>query len=142
MSDKPRILYCNCAYAKIVPPDVKEGVLRKLCDSGAAFDAVADLCEMSARRDPGLKRLAEGGAVKIAACYPRAVKWLFAAADAPLDKDATEVLNMRVESAEEVSGALLSDELNPNIPAGKPRATDAPSNESDEAPGIARQESD
>lgn len=130
MSDKPRILYCNCAYAKIVPPDVKEGVLRKLCESGAAFDAVADLCEMSARRDPGLKRLTEGGAVKIAACYPRAVKWLFSAANAPLDKDATEVLNMRVESADDVSAALLSDELNPNIPEGKPRAADAPANES------------
>jgi len=142
MSDKPRILYCNCAYAKIVPPDVKEGVLRKLCDSGAAFDAVADLCEMSARRDPGLKRLTEGGAVKIAACYPRAVKWLFSAANAPLDKDATEVLNMRVESADDVSAALLSDELNPNIPEGKPRASDAPANDAGEAPGLARQESD
>jgi len=126
MSDKPRILYCNCAYAKIVPPDVKEGVLRELCESGSAFDAVADLCEMSARRDPGLKRLAEGGAVKIAACYPRAVKWLFAAAGAPLDKSATEVLNMRVESAVEVSAALQAGELKPNIPDGKPRASDAP----------------
>ncbi len=126
MSDKPRILYCNCAYAKIVPPDVKEGVLRKLCESGEAFDAVADLCEMSARRDPGLKRLADGGAVKIAACYPRAVKWLFAAAGAPLDKDATEVLNMRVESADEVVSALLSGELNPNLPEGKPKPADAP----------------
>lgn len=137
MSDQRRILYCNCAYAKIVPPDVKEGVLRQLCESGAAFDAVADLCEMSARRDLGLKRLAEGGAVKIAACYPRAVKWLFAAADAPLNTDATEVLNMRVESAEEISAALLSDGLNPNIPDGKSKASDAPASENqsvDEAP--------
>jgi hypothetical protein len=140
MSEQPRILYCNCAYAKIVPPDVKEAVLRRLCDSGAAFDAVADLCEMSARKDPGLKRLTEGGAVKIAACYPRAVKWLFSAAGAPLVKDATEVLNMRVEAAEEVSSALLSQELNPNIPEGKPRATDAPASESDGPPSMARQD--
>ncbi|MFT4587499.1 MAG: hypothetical protein ACI9VS_000506 [Candidatus Binatia bacterium] len=134
MPDSPRILFCNCAYAKIVPPEVKEGVLKSLCESGAAFDAVADLCEMSARRDPALKRLAEGGPVKIAACFPRAVKWLFAAAAAPLAKDSTEVLNMRVESAEAVSAALLSDELNPNLPEGKPRPADAPAAESEAEP--------
>lgn len=126
MSDSPRILFCNCAYAKVVPPEVKEGVLKRLCASGAAFDAVADLCEMSARRDPALKRLAAGGSVKIAACYPRAVKWLFSAADAPLDKDSTEVLNMRVVSAEAIGAALLSDEFNPNLPAGKTKPADAP----------------
>src|SRR5438876_4620769 len=100
----PRILYCHCQYAQVVPPEVKEAVLRKLSDSGVAFDAVADLCEMSARQDPSLKRLAEGGAVKIAACFPRAVKWLFAAAAVRLPEQGTQVLNMRVQSAEEVFG--------------------------------------
>src|SRR4026207_214292 len=75
----PRILFCNCTYAQVVPREVKEAVLKKLCESGVAFDAVADLCEMSARHDPALQRLASGGSVKIAACFPRAVKWLFAA---------------------------------------------------------------
>src|SRR5262245_24465718 len=84
MNSSPRILFCNCTYAQVVPKEVKEAVLRKLCDSGVAFDAVADLCEMSARHDSALPRLAEGGALKIAACYPRAIKWLFAAAKAPL----------------------------------------------------------
>lgn len=115
----PRILYCNCTYAQVVPKEVKDAVLKKLCDSGVAFDAVADLCEMSARRDPALKRLAEGGAVKIAACYPRAVKWLFHAAKADLRHDSTEVLNMRVQSADEVCSALFNAELKPNLPAGK-----------------------
>jgi len=119
MSDQSRILYCHCAYAQVVPKEVKEAVLKRLCDSGVAFDAVADLCEMSARQDPALKRLAEGGAVKIAACYPRAVKWLFAAAKAPLAIDSTEVLNMRVESGEHVCAALLNSDLKPNLPAGK-----------------------
>ena len=119
MSSPPRILFCNCTYAQVVPKEVKEAVLKKLCDSGVAFDAVADLCEMSARHDPALQRLAEGDAVKIAACYPRAVKWLFAAAKAPLSLAGTEVLNMRVQSAEEVTTALLSDKLNANLPAGK-----------------------
>lgn len=129
MTAPTRILYCNCTYAQVVPKEVKEAVLRKLCESGAAFEAVADLCEMSARRDPALKRLADGGAVKIAACYPRAVKWLFAAAQAPLSADATEILNMRIQSAEEVAAALFGPELKPNLPAGKatqPSAAELP----------------
>ena len=103
-----RILYCNCAYAQVVPPQVKEDVLEGLVASGVAFDAVADLCEMSARRDPSMKRLAaEGTPVRIAACFPRAVRWLFAAAEAPLPAEGVEISNMRVEPAEEVLGELL-----------------------------------
>ena len=125
MSDQPRILFCHCTYAQVVPPDVKKAVLQHLAESGVAFEAVADLCEMSARRDPALQRLADGP-VKIAACYPRAVKWLFGAAKAPLSADAAEILNMRVESAEEVCQCLFAKELNPNVPAGKSTAADAP----------------
>ena len=132
MTPPPRILYCHCAYAQVVPKEVKEAVLKKLCESGVAFDAVADLCEMSARRDPSLKRLTEGGAVKIAACYPRAVKWLFHAAQADLPLETTEVLNMRVQSADEVCAALLDGELKPNLPTGKttqPTAAELPKSE-------------
>src|ERR1700756_5007046 len=101
MTNTTRILYCNCQYAQVVPLEVKEAVLRKLCDSGVAFDAVADLCELSARQDLSLRQLADGGPVKIVACFPRAVKWLFHAAKADLTLDTAEVLNMRVQSAEE-----------------------------------------
>ena len=132
MTPPPRILYCNCTYAQVVPKEVKQAVLKKLCESGVAFDAVADLCEMSARQDPALKRLAGGGAVKIAACYPRAVKWLFHAAKAPLPIEASEILNMRVQSADEVANALFSAELQPNLPTGKatkPSAVELPKSE-------------
>jgi hypothetical protein len=121
-----RILYCHCQYAQVVPPEVKAAVLRKLCESGVAFDAVADLCEMSARQDPGLQQLAQGGPVKIAACFPRAVKWLFHAARADLPHDSAEVLNMRVQSADEVTAALFNTEVKPNLPNGKSNPTDAP----------------
>ena len=105
-----RILYCHCAYAQVVPKAVKEEVLAKLSESGIAFDAVADLCEMSARRDPALRQLAgDGGAVKIAACFPRAVKWLFSAAGAALPEQGVEVLNMRAEPADKVVFAILGD---------------------------------
>ncbi|EDY16099.1 hypothetical protein CfE428DRAFT_6361 [Chthoniobacter flavus Ellin428] len=122
----PTILYCHCQYAQVVPKEVKEAVLKKLCDSGVAFEAVADLCEMAARRDPALQRLADTGAVKIAACFPRAVKWLFHQANAPLPLDATEVLNMRTQTAEEVAIRLLAAELAPNLPTGKVTPQDAP----------------
>ena len=105
-----RVLYCNCTYAKVVPPAVKAEVLRKLSASGIAFDAVADLCDMSARKDPALKRIAESGAIKIAACHPRAVKWLFHAAGSPLPTEGVDVLNMRDEKAESICGRLLPGE--------------------------------
>jgi len=122
----PRIVFCNCTYAQVLPPEVKEGVLRRLCQSGVAFDAVPDLCELSARRDPLLKDIASGGPVRIAACFPRAVKWLFASADAPLPVETTEVLNMRVLSVDEASEGLARETLQPNLPAGKVTAEDRP----------------
>lgn len=119
----PGILYCNCTYAQIIDPAVKAAVLRQLLDSGQSFEAVADLCEMSARKDPALKRLAAGPCVKVAACYPRAVKWLFASAGAPLEPAATEVVNMREAAAPDVVARLLANDVQPNLPAGKATKT-------------------
>ncbi len=119
MSEAPRILYCHCAYAQVVPEEVKAAVLHRLCASGVAFDAVADLCEMAARRDTTLQRLASGGAVKIAACFPRAVKGLFHQAGADLPADRVEVLNMRTLSAEAVCQSLEGGVLTPNLPVEK-----------------------
>ena len=106
MSNPLRILYCNCTYAQVVPPEVKQEVLRKLAESGIAFDAVADLCEMSAKRDPALKQIASGP-VKIAACYPRAVRGLFIAAETPLPAEGVEIRNLRTETAGQVVDSLL-----------------------------------
>jgi hypothetical protein len=112
----PSILYCHCQYAQVVPRDVKEAVLRKLCETGVSFEAVADLCEMAARKDPALARLANAKCIKIAACFPRAVKGLFHQANADLPAERTEVLNMRTQTAEEVIAALLAPEVTPNLP--------------------------
>jgi len=109
MSEPARILYCHCAYAQVVPKEVKEEVLRALSSSGMAFDAVADLCELSAKGDPTLARLVSEGPLKIAACYPRAVKWLFSAAGVELPEQTVEVLNMRTEPAEKVVFAILGE---------------------------------
>jgi hypothetical protein len=122
----PAILYCHCRYARVVPTEVKTAVLETLCASNLPFEAVPDLCELSARRDPSLKRLAAAGPLKIAACFPRAVKWLFAAAATPLPPDSIQVLNMRTQAAAEVCSELLNGGLTPNLPAGKVMPGDAP----------------
>jgi hypothetical protein len=114
----PRILYCHCTHAQVVPKEVKEAVLKHLCDSGVSFEAVADLCEMSARKDPALARLVHGDGIKVAACFPRAIKWLLTSAGAPPPLETTEILNMRTQSADEINAALFA-ELKPNLPHGK-----------------------
>ena len=105
MGSSSRILYCHCAYAQVVPPETKAVVLGGLSASGASFDAVPDLCEMSARRDPALSEIAAGGEGTIVACYPRAVRWLFNAAGTPLP-ESVRILNMRVADAPAILGDL------------------------------------
>ena len=133
----PAILYCHCQYARVLPEEVKQAVLRKLCESGQPFEAVADLCELSARKDPALARLAAAGPVKIAACFPRALKWLFASAKAPLSLENTEVVNLRTLTAEQACSALFNAELTLNLPTGKETAKSmSEANEVPEAVGV------
>jgi hypothetical protein len=106
--DSPCLLYCHCAFAKVVPDATRSAVLERLAEAGVAFEAVPDLCEMAARKDPTLKRLSKAPGLKIAACYPRAVRWLFKGAEAPLADDA-EILNMRTEAADDVAEQLLAE---------------------------------
>lgn len=115
----PKLLYCHCQYAQVVPRETKEAVLRSLCEAGIDFEAVADLCEMAARKDPALARLSKCGALKIAACFPRAVKGLFHQAGSDLAIESTEVLNMRTEPAAQIAERALAPDLQPNVPAGK-----------------------
>lgn len=107
----PKILYCRCAFSQVVPVETKELVLEKLCESERDFECVSDLCEMSARRDERIGELLKGAEkVKIAACYPRAVRWLFHQAGIEFpDDDSVEVLNMRDGDASTVMSGLLDE---------------------------------
>jgi hypothetical protein len=114
-----RILYCHCAFAKVVPPEVKSAVLTGLSEAEVEFDSVPDLCEMAARGDARLRDLAGPASdvpLRIAACYPRAVRWLFASAGASLPEHGVKVWNMRVESADAVVAGLLD----PSAGTGEP----------------------
>ncbi len=117
MSAAPaKILYCRCAFAQILPAAAKNEVLERLCESGTSFESVSDLCEMAARKDARLGEIVSGSApVRIAACYPRAVKWLFHHAGFPFPDDGrVEVLNMRDTPAESLVEALLEDTAAPS----------------------------
>jgi NAD-dependent dihydropyrimidine dehydrogenase PreA subunit len=102
-----RILYCHCAYDHVVPQAVKDEVLRRLQASGVPFDAVPDLCALAADQRDKLRQIAAERPLRIAACFPRAVRGLFAAAGAPLPEDGVEILNMRTLSADDVVAGLL-----------------------------------
>ena len=105
-----RILYCHCAYARVVPAETKTAVLAGLTRAGVEFEAVPDLCEMAARRDPRLETFAGEPPLRIAACYPRAVKWLLASAGVNTDDARTVVHNMRTEPPDRVIDALLASD--------------------------------
>ena len=103
-----RVLYCHCAYARVVPEAVKQEVLAGLAASNLEFEAVPDMCEMSARRDARLAEWVDSGdTLHIAACYPRAIKWLFSAAGVTLPEERVQILNMREQPASDIVTSIL-----------------------------------
>ena len=90
-------LYCNCANAMVLSPDAQAAALDQLRRSGEAFETVDDLCELAARNDPMLGRLAAEGPLRVFACHPRAVKNLLAAAG--VNGDGVEVVDLRGPAA-------------------------------------------
>ena len=101
------ILFCNCGYSDIIDHTIRAEILKKLATTNVDFEAVQDLCELAAKRDPRLKRWAQSGSLTIVACYRRTVKWLFDSANAALDPEKTKFLNMRTDTAGEIISSLL-----------------------------------
>lgn len=101
------ILFCNCGYSEIIDHSIRADILDKLADTGCDFEVVQDLCELAAKKDPKFKRWAQADSLTIVACYPRTLKWLFSLADAELDTEKTQFLNMRTSTAEEILASLL-----------------------------------
>jgi Pyruvate/2-oxoacid:ferredoxin oxidoreductase delta subunit len=123
---QPAVIFCQCKYAQVLPEEVKQAALKALNDSGQSYELVDDLCELSARRDSVMSRIASSGPVKIAACFPRAVKWLFHAAGTPLKDESTEVVNLRTLAASDAQTAVSNRTISPNLPAGKSVREDGP----------------
>ena len=126
MKSNPKIVFCHCAHGDVVSPAARRGVLAQLREAGAAFEAVADLCGLAARRDPALREIAEAGDVRIAACFPRAVRWLFHAAGAALAPQGVTIANMRTQAPGQVAGRLLAGVETPGAAPGPPEERLAP----------------
>ncbi|MHC4212421.1 MAG: ATP-binding protein [Planctomycetota bacterium] len=101
-----KTIYCNCAYYQFISEDVKQRVLTALTGSGEEFEAVADLCRLCAEKDERLQDWAKEGSLRIIACFPRTIKWLFNAGGAPLSQEGVEFLNMRTDSVEKILSSL------------------------------------
>jgi NAD-dependent dihydropyrimidine dehydrogenase PreA subunit len=108
---KTTIIYCRCSYYQVIPDNVKSAVLDTLKNAGLEVEIVPDLCRMCANQEPVLKSWAEAETIKIIACYPRAVKWLFHTGGAPLPREGVEFLNMRTDSIEKITSSLLDGQL-------------------------------
>lgn len=98
------ILYCHCAHADVVPAGTKREVLRALCAGGVSFDALPDLCGRAAAAHAGALAAELAAYGRIAACYPRAVRWLLHYAGAA--RGDVQVVNMRETGGGEAAAAL------------------------------------
>ena len=108
------VLFCRCSYSNIIPDEIKQEVQTILKKSHLNVIAVPDLCGMAAHHDPELANLVTNSEpLKIVACYPRAVRWLFYTAGATLSENNVEFLNMRAQSIKEIKTALLDNKQDP-----------------------------
>ena len=109
MSEKRKLIYCNCTYAKIIPEDRKREVLEGLAELEEDVIMIPDLCESAAKKDPMLNDLFNNGPACVMACYKRSVKWLTHNAEVPWNEDLISVYNMREDKAEDILKAVGDD---------------------------------
>ena len=120
MQAPAHVLCCECTFAGLVPEGAKAEAIERLRRAGVPVETVPDLCGLAARRDPRLKTIAESGHPLIIACYPRAVRWLFAQAGAALPESA-RIFNLRTQPPE----ALELEARGSHAEAAEERAPEA-----------------
>ena len=130
MIETANILVCACQFSKVLPAPTVRLVLEALESSGTEFCVVDDLCRMAAQRDGQLDQFARNGSIAIAACFPRAVKWLFDAAGAALPEENVNILNMRTRSPE----SIIKELIDPAKPSSQPIGQTLPEKQGDWIP--------
>lgn len=100
----PAILICACQHANVFPAGAVKTLTKSLDDAGVAYEIIPDLCQRVGRRDPELKDILAGSPA-IAACHPRAVKWLFEATHISLPANA-KLFDLRSQTITEITSAL------------------------------------
>jgi NAD-dependent dihydropyrimidine dehydrogenase PreA subunit len=108
MNAAPTILFCHCAGARTLPEATRAGLAAALAaEPGLDVRHTPDLCRLAAARDPLLREVAAAPALVVLACQPRAVRWLFAAAGAPLDPARARSLNLRRQPLADLLAAAV-----------------------------------
>ena len=107
LGNSTKIVFCNCGYSDVIDRAIRAEILNKLAITKINVEVVQDLCELTAKKDPKLKCWVQADSLTIVACYPRTVKWLFNSADAALDPEKTQFLNMRTSTAQQILSSLL-----------------------------------
>jgi Pyruvate/2-oxoacid:ferredoxin oxidoreductase delta subunit len=83
--------------------------MQGLSEAGLAYESVDDLCGAAARNSAAMKRWANESRLCVAACYPRAVRWLFHRAGAALKTDEVRLFNGITEDADAIVAALTQE---------------------------------
>ena len=116
------ILLCTCEHFHAVSDQTVAAARSALQAVDGTVEEVGDLCGLAARQDGRLARVASSGPLAVVACYPRAVRWMFAAAGAPLDDERTVLFNMHTQGPEAVAAALSAPASGPAAPDDAPAA--------------------
>lgn len=101
-----QILVCRCAKARLIPSETIAGLDDALSETDVDIVFVDDLCGLAADRDSRLAALCASGPLHIAACYPRAVRWLLHSAGVEVEGRELVVYNLRERQASEVMSEL------------------------------------
>ncbi len=109
MSQPSNIVVCRCDYYHMVSETACARLAEALAHAGIPFESVPDLCELAANKDSRLTAWTGTDQLKIVACFPRAVRWLFCSARAPLDNDRVELFDARTGNIDEIISALTAD---------------------------------
>lgn len=110
------LIICQCQNDHKIVPDMLDEAFR--CAQRSARDVVCvdDLCALAAQKSPLFQQWAAEEELTVLACYPRAVKALFAHAGAGLPPSATLVDLCTADSTLEIKGSALFIQSEPAAP--------------------------
>jgi NAD-dependent dihydropyrimidine dehydrogenase PreA subunit len=108
MAQSSNILICRCAHCHKIPGAVCDRIMQGLRKAGIPFQSVHDLCGAAAAANGTLAQWAAMERLHVVACYPRAVRWLFSRAGAPLKND-VRLLNAASDDADAIVASLTAD---------------------------------
>ncbi len=93
-STEKRILFCSCSYTELLEEDKRREISAILADSGYRVVHYKDLCDSVLKKEGLPEKEDLHNIDSIVACYPRAVRDLFAFRDLELP-DSVKVHNVR-----------------------------------------------